>query len=212
MKWCVFILLTWISALPCFAQMEKKAALGLMVGIAPGIGVATPVEKVFEEGAQWGTSFSAFVGCHVGDHWVIALEPFLFFKGYGVYDPTENLFSKKITRNFFLISTSWYPRLKRDWYITSGFGMGSYTSYNKPAPSNITLISIKEGNYGNNGWGARIGLGYDLHLGKGNAYIPIGIYYYHMQLPSLKYEGMVIDNAPFQTGVLEFHIGIAIKS
>jgi len=212
MKKRVFIWLMWLSILPCFGQEEEKTSFGFLVGIAPGFGVATPVENVFEEGGQWGTSFSAFAGCRVGDHWVIGLEPFLFYKGNGVYDRTEDVFSKKIARNFFLMTTSWYPRAKRDWSISVGFGMGSYISYNKPAPTNITVITFKEGNYGNNGWGGRIGLGYDLRIGKGFGFVPIGIYYYYMRLPSLKYYETVVDSAPFHTSVLEFHIGIGFKS
>lgn len=211
MKSSFFILLFMIMVVVTLAQEGKPPDFGFCIGINAGAGVSTPVTEVYETGAQWGMPWSFSVGTRIKLFYEVAIEATLFYKNAEVYDPTTDLESTKTARNYFLLTGSWYPGISRTWYVKTGVGMASYTSYNKERPDHGPSDWPDEGNYGNNGVGTMLGVGYDLHVGKAYNNITFGLSYYFIGLPTLKYDGTRIDEDPVFNHSLIFSIGYAMK-
>jgi hypothetical protein len=76
------------------AERVSAQGMGITIGAAPGVGVASPVSKVFEKGAQWGTTFTAAVGCRF-NRWEIALEPWLMYTATGPTLPKRILIATR---------------------------------------------------------------------------------------------------------------------
>ncbi len=192
------------------AERVSAQGMGITIGAAPGVGVATPVSKVFETGAQWGTTFTAAVGCRF-NRWEIALEPWLMYTGYGVYSPEKDTESHKIRRAAFFLSGSRYLDDRDRWYIRAGVGIGSYTSYNKQRPASIPSYWPSEGSYGSNALALMGAISFDWYISS-TVCIPIGLYLTNLSMPSLKYEGVKIDSKPFSTQLLMLQVGVSVKS
>ena len=211
MKSITLILVIITISLSGIAQEGNPPDFGFCIGINAGAGVSTPVTEVYETGAQWGMPWSFSVGTRIKLFYEVSIEATLFYKNAEVYDPTEDFESTKTARNYYLLTASWYPGMSRTFYVKAGIGMASYTSYNKERPDQGPSDWPDQGNYGDNGVGTVLGVGYDLPVGKAYNNITFGLSYYFIGLPTLKYDNIRIDEDPVLNHSLIFSVGYAMK-
>lgn len=174
---------------PLIAQQAAPVVeRGLVIGIAPGFGMASPMKSVYESGIQTGISFCAKVGYRFNHRFEIALEPLTCISGLQAVDNTPDMLSDKIERNAFLFTVSFFPFSKNNFFAKTGCGLAAYISYNKPAPDPSPVSFLTTGNWGNNDVGYMAGCGYEFRMGKVFC-MDAGVSYLYSNINTLLFEG-----------------------
>ncbi|GAB4136858.1 MAG: hypothetical protein Fur0041_11420 [Bacteroidia bacterium] len=194
---------------PSYSQTDSsKNVPSFIIGLKSGYGFATPVKEVYENGIQSGVPFNVYAGIHM-NKWAFKVEPVIFITGSGAFDPEESYMSQNIYRNFFQLSAACYPVSNKNLYCSIGAGLGAYTSYNKPKYTSAPASWPDTANFGNNGPGLSVAVGYEFRLGKKGARIPVEICYGNVLMPKLKYESYIVKDSAISTGILIFMTGIS---